>query len=477
MSLEAFTTKVEDGYARSPRRMTEWLDNNYKNELSKASFVITLKNWIMFIYGKDSVGNYLGTKYGENPTIVKRNVEKRINEIEAGIERYLSDLDKRDFLNDYKGFIQWMQNEGYANLTIRMRCGKAKIFFGRQKDPRCKIDDEDWSQIRRTLLPKSTRASTQDDILTKEQLKRVLQHSSVNGRALALFLLSTGARIGESCKLKMRDIDLDSDPPQVNIRETYTKSEVGGRVMWFSEEARDAIIEWHKVRIGRKKRGSGAGPFVTGDKAGPEDLVFNCSVKIFTRHWNESLARAGKGEDPPVLAKRDPSTKIRIHVYHVHTLRKFFRTNMGFKGSYEGKSGVPDVIVHGWMGHKGYLEEAYARGLELLAAIYKENMHIVTVHEVGLDEKTRAEVKEAIEKAEKLAKQVTVDGAYLDMVGEQLDAYAGLSERANEALSGKEKWNLIITAAANLKAEAASSREAIEVAKQLLVTKKTGEEG
>jgi len=468
LSLEASTTKVEDGYARTPRRMTEWLDNNYKKKGSQRPFVFTLKNWIMFIYGKDSLGNYIGIKYGKDQTIVKRNVEKRINEIEAGIERYFSDLDNRDFLNDYKGFIKWMQNEGYANLTIRMRCGKAKIFFGRQ-DPRCKIDDENWSQIKRTLLPKSTRASTQDDILTKEQLKRVLQHSSVQGRAMALFLLSTGARIGESCKLKMEDIDLDSDPPQVNIREKYTKSEVGGRVIWFSEEARDAIIEWHKVRIGRKKRGSGAGLFVTGEKAGPEDLVFNYSVKIFTKHWNESLARADKGEDPPVLAKRDPSTKSKIHVYHVHTLRKFFRTNMGFKGSHEGKSGVPDVIVHGWMGHKGYLEEAYARGLEDLAAIYKENMHIVTVHEVGLDEKTRAEVKEAIERAEKLAKQVTVDRVYIDMVGDQLGAFAGLSENVIEALSGKEKWNLIINKAAQLKADAARSSEEIETAmKQML---------
>lgn len=462
MSLEAFTTKVEDGYARSPRRMTEWLDNNYKNEVSKASFVITLKNWIMFIYGKDSVGNYLGTKYGENPTIVKRNVEKRINEIEAGIERYLSDLDKRDFLNDYKGFIQWMQNEGYANLTIRMRCSKAKIFFGRQKDPRCKIDDEDWSQIRRTLLPKSTRASTQDDILTKEQLKRVLQHSSVNGRALALFLLSTGARIGESCKLKMQDIDLDSDPPQVNIREKYTKSQVGGRVMWFSEEARDAIIEWHKVRIGRKKRGSGAGLFVTGDKAGPEDLVFNCSVKIFTRHWNESLARAGKGEDPPVLAKRDPSTKIRIHVYHVHTLRKFFRTNMGHKGSYEGKAGVPDMIVHAWMGHKAYLSEYDRLGNKGMADIYAENMNVVTVHEVGLDEKSRKKYVKMSEDIDQLEAQISDDTGFLDVLGGRLNI-----PEIRSAVSSDEKKSMIFRAIqkremeiANMKIELLRAEEA-----------------
>ncbi len=476
MSLEASTTKVENGPARSPGRMMAWLDFNYKKEVSKNPFVATLKNWIRYIYGPDSVGNYRGNTYGLKPTIVKRNVEKRINEIEAGLTRYFSDLENRDFLTDYKGFIHWLQNEGYANLTIRLRCSKAKVFFGRQ-DPRCKIDDEDWSQIKRTLLPKSTRASTQDDILTKEQLKRVLQHSDVHGRALALFLLSTGARIGESCKLKMEDIDLYSDPPQVHIREKYTKGEVGGRVMWFSEEARDAIIEWHKSRIGRKKKG-GHGYFLIDDEEGPgpKDLVFNYTETTFNVHWNASLARADKGQNPPVLAKRDPSTKKRIHVFHVHTLRKFFRTNMGFKGSHEGNSGVPDVIVHGWMGHKGYLEEAYARGPELLSEIYKENMHVVTVQEVGLDEKTRAEIKEAIERAEILAKQVTVDGAYIDMVGDQLGAFVGLSADVIEAMSGKAKWTLIINKAAQLKADAArSSKEMDKVTNQLSIMTNEGE--
>ncbi len=111
-----------------------------------------------------------------------------------------------------------------------------------------------------------------------------------------------------------------------------------------------------------------------------------------------------------------------------------------------------------------------------MAALYKENMHVVTVHEVGLDEKTRAEIKEAIERAEILAKQVTVDGVYLDMVGDQLGAFVGLSADVIEALSGKEKWTLIINKAAQLKADAArSSKEMEKVANQLLIMTNEGE--
>ena len=420
MSLEASELprarailKVEDGPALAPGRMTKWLDDNYSINVSKGPYVVALKNWIISIYGRDSVGNYEGLKYGKDKGILKRNKEKRIQEIEAGIEKYFRDLDKRDFLVDYKKFIHWMREEEYANLTIRSMCSKVKLFFGRQ-DPRCKIDDEDWSQIKRNLLPKSTRAATQDDILTKEELRRVLRYLSIHGRALALFLLSTGARIGASCKLKMRDLHLYEYPPRVNIREEYTKGQVGGRVMWFSYEARDAIQEWHEDRKSRKK--AGGGTFLINPKAkevNPEDLVFNYKPKVFNEHWNAGLMKADRGKKPAVLARRDPSTKKRIHVYHTHTLRKFFRTNMGFEGTWKGRSGVPDVIVHGWMGHKAYLEEAYARGNKRMAEIYKENMNVVTIYEVDLTRESVAMKDAYIEKLE--AELARLKEAKIDM--------------------------------------------------------------
>ena len=374
MSLEASITKVENGPALTPGRMMKWLDFNYRKGTTKGSYVTTLKNWIIFRYGEDSVGDYLGLKYASDPGMRKRNKEKRIQEIEEGLERYFSELDDRDFLNDLKEFIHWMGDEGYANLTIQGMCSKVKLFFGRQ-DPRCKIDDDDWKQIKRALLPKSTRAATQDAILTKEQLKRVLQCMSVHGRAMALFLLSTGARIGESCKLTLKDLHLFDNPPWVNIREKYTKGDVGGRQMWFSEEAREAIIEWHEERKTRKKAGDGS-----WDK----NLVFNFKPKVFGSHWNNSLRKADRGKKPAVFARRDPSTMKEIHVYHTHTLRKFFSTNMRL-------AGVPPDTVHAWMGHQAYLTAAYDRQeYGDLSEIYKDNMHVVTVYEEDLSSSTLA---------------------------------------------------------------------------------------
>lgn len=408
-----------------PRRVTNWLNVNYPNERTRFNYYHSLRLWITFIYGENSVVILKDQIYRSHREKLKGDKEKRIKKVEEGIERYFSDLDKRDFLNDYKGFIRWMLKNENASLTIRNRCATNKYFFERQKDKRCKIDKDDWAQIKNTLLPKSTRPSTKDQILTKEQLMTILPHLSIHGKAMTLFLLSTGARIGESCQLRMSDIHLDDDPPWIDILEKYTKGKVGGRKMWMSFEASDAIKDWHFTRTKIDKAGPNAGPY---DK----DSALNYTPKSFNDHWNRALVLADRGADPPVLAKRDNSTKRRVHVFHTHTLRKFFRTNMGVKGTYEGKSGVQDMVVHAWMGHRKYLETYDKLGDEM-SEIYKENMNVVTVRED--------------------AGEIRVDEVLLDGIAEELDAFVGLSEEDILELSVKEKWTLIKVKVAKRKEE------------------------
>lgn len=435
------------------RRIKKWLEANYVNKKTKKNYYAVLKTWVRFKYGEESVTHYSGYNFfGKDRKKRKRDIENRLNEIEDGVERYLSELDEGDFLDDFKEFILWMRNKGYAGLTIKSRTSAIKKFLGRQ-DTRCKIADEDWDQIKRTLIPKSKRAATQDEILTKEQLKFLVQYMSIHVKALAFFLLSTGARIGASCQLKMEDLHLEDDPPWVNIREEYTKGEVGGRVMWFSYEARDAIIEWHKFRKGKKKPG-GFGDY-------DENLVFNFSYRTFACAWNSVLKMADGGQIPPVFARRDPSTKNEVHVYHVHTLRKFFRTNMGMEGSYQGLAGVPDMIVHAWMGHKAYLSEYDRLGNKGMADIYAENMNVVTVYEKTIDEQARAEAKAAMKEAKSLSNQVIVEGAFIDMVGDEANVFDGMSERSIDALSGKEKLQLIMNAVLKMKKTDPTDQDAV----------------
>ncbi len=418
---------LESSLEIHPRRLTKWLDKNYTNKHTRYNFQQSIKNWLKCVYGSDSLTDY---KYGRldlDREIMERNAEERIKEIDEGLERYFSELDDRDFTDDFKKFIHWMLNEEYSPLSIRSMCSKSKVFFARQKDPRCKIDEDDWANMKMTLIPKTTRASTQDDILTREELKIVLENLSIHGKDLALFLLSTGVRVGAACQLQMEDINLDLDPPEVIIRTKYTKGNVGGRVMWMSYEARDAIKLWHKTRLVKNKRGS----FEKFDKK----LVFNLNKNIFSKMWNLALKKADRGQVSAILSKRDSSTKNRIHVYHVHTLRKFFRTNMGL-------AGATDMVVHAWMGHKPYLNEYDRLGRKRMSEIYKEHMYAVTVYDAEL--KSRSEIKKLTEDSEKQERQIMRteerERAHLDMRLEQMDAFAGMSYEKRESMTITEKW-------------------------------------
>lgn len=77
------------------------------------------------------------------------------------------------------------------------------------------IPEYRWRAVRRRLLPPAKEA-TIDKAGAHEEWKRILY--DVRGRSLYLFLLSIGARIGETLKLKIADLELDADPLMAHIR-------------------------------------------------------------------------------------------------------------------------------------------------------------------------------------------------------------------------------------------------------------------
>lgn len=276
----------------------------------------------------------------------------RVKKIEHGIENYLSE--ERVFYDDINTYVRWLNANTYAPKSSHCYVSMVKKFFSRQG---YKLTEEQWEDISNLLPPNKTR--TIDKILTKKQLRSVLSHLGVYMRPLTLFLVSTGARIGETLQLKVGDLELDHDPPQVTIRPQYTKKEVGGRVMWFSYEARDSIKEWLKVKDLRTKK-SGQ-PFT-------KELLFGISARLVSHNWIRALEKAG-------FSETDPSTKVKVHVYHIHTLRKFFSTQMSDVGK------VQEAIIHAWMGHAAYLATAYKRHSAVkLAEMYKNVMPAVSVY-------------------------------------------------------------------------------------------------
>jgi len=345
--------------------VTEWLENNFRIEGTRNQYKGALLNFLQSVYGEDEYTS--------------------IHQIDEGVGRYLKEKEI-NFLGDLKKLVRFMDSKGYAPMTINGTATVVKVFFEEHEH---EISKKEWKQLRR-LLPPSV-AITQDKILTKEQTRRVLAHLPINGRAIALFLLSSGSRTGETLKLKKENLDLDADPPEATFRATTTKKGVGGRTVFMSYEARDMIKEWLAIKDSRFKTG-GHGKY-------PKDLVFGISNRGFQSMWNLALKKAS-------LATRDSETN--IHVYHVHTLRKFFETNMSL-------AGVPNDIYEAWMGHTGYLGGAYKRySKQQTAKIYKKHMNAVTIYGSSID-------SEFMKKLSAIEEEVKTKDAELSKVNEMLD--------------------------------------------------------
>ncbi len=210
-------------------------------------------------------------------------------------------------------------------------------------------------------MPKRVRAETRDKKPTKTMLKKILNYADLKARAQTLFLLSSGARIGETLQLVKDDFDFNSDPPRVHIRAEITKGGVGERTTYFSYEAKDAIQDWLKIKDTLTKRGT------SGDFSGERVFPWNSASARFM--WNLACDKAGIGD-------RDKRTKRRV--YHLHSLRKFFRTKIGLELD----------ITHALMGHAEYLDDAYLRLEEEgeIAVAYLEAMPNVSVYQVEAPE-------------------------------------------------------------------------------------------
>jgi integrase len=239
----------------------------------------------------------------------------------------------------------------------------------------------------KVVLPRS-HTITEDEAPKTEEVKKVLLHCDIRGKALITMLASSGMRVGELLNLRVKDVDFSHHPTLINIRAEITKDKQA-RYVFISDEATEFLKEWLGDRINN-----------------PDDYIFYSgyfSVKGFKErkrrnepmsYWNadaiftNALKRAG-------LYKKDEHGRDKIHL---HCLRKFFFTRM-----------LPILgrdITEALMGHKLFLDYSYRRYTrEEMAEFYKKGMKAVTIL-TPPPEVSREEVEKMME--------LTKFGSYLD---------------------------------------------------------------
>jgi integrase/recombinase XerD len=140
---------------------------------------------------------------------------------------------------DVEAFIEHEQDRGLKMSTVKTRLAVLKAFF-RFLLERGFVEQDVFPWKMKIKLPE-----TLPRAMDPEDVDRLLSAPlSVRDRAMILLLLRTGMRIGELLNTKIRDVSLREQ--KILIYEAE-KNRLG-RVVYFSDDAREALEAWLSVR-------------------------------------------------------------------------------------------------------------------------------------------------------------------------------------------------------------------------------------
>jgi integrase/recombinase XerD len=140
---------------------------------------------------------------------------------------------------DIEAFVEQQQDRGLKIKSVRNRLVGVYSFIQFLVDNDLFVTDILSKKIRLKLPDSLPRAIDPQDI---KALLSVLDHP--RNRAMFLLLLRTGMRIGELLDLRPSDVNLQEQKVMIYIGEKNYR----GRVVYFSDDAREALEEWLKVR-------------------------------------------------------------------------------------------------------------------------------------------------------------------------------------------------------------------------------------
>ena len=362
-------------------------------------------------HAKSNLRLFLGSALGRKLTA---------DTLEAAGEQYFTE--KRDYQTDVETFFKSIRQ--YAPKSINMILSFTKGFLGRNG---VKFDEYYWRDLKgKHKGLKGNRPLTEDQAPTPEILRKILQFLPLHGRAFALAASSSGMRLGEALRLRLSDIELDKEPVRIHIRREYTKSGLA-RPSFLSTEAVDVLREWLKIRdewLQAASRKSHLYP-----KGAKDDGIFPFSNGTIYAMWHAALKKSG-------YADRDPTTK--IYKFHLHTLRKYFRSRLP-------RGGVPVDVTQSIMGEEGYLSPEYRRlkdDPETMAKMYKQGEPYLAVFSnqtemYGFREETRGlrlQIQDLKERLQQQEEKVRRANAKYQVETEEL---------LKELVNHPQFWNLL----------------------------------
>ena len=158
------------------------------------------------------------------------NVDKIIEQLKNG------ELDPYDILNDFCLFIQNNYNS-ISGATFRDKIITVKTFL--------EYNDIEISPRKfkiKVRFPKSV--LKHKEALDKNDIVQILNGcSDIKLKTYVMLLAVTGARATEALSIRLKDLDLESNPAKLGIRGEFTKTKVD-RHIFITKELKEQIQKW-----------------------------------------------------------------------------------------------------------------------------------------------------------------------------------------------------------------------------------------
>jgi len=294
-----------------------------------------------------------------------------LNQFFEKINKNPEDYFKEDqtYKQDVLKYFQYLQN--IKSNSIYSKLTAVKMFFNYYKKwhdiPIPEIPFED------ILKNVSTKRVSIKRTLTKQQLKEILTHATAKEKALFLTALTTGLRISELLSIRLKDVDLSKSPMPIEIRATDTKTG-NPRIVFTTEEAKQAIKEWLKIREDYIHSKRHRGMHLKGHEINPRDKVslFPYKKETASQMWRTLTKKAGYNQKDKVIKNRQ--------VYTIHSLRRYFRNTIGRVID----SDIAEILI----GHQSHNETKHAYldyTEQQLAEEYKKAMPKLNIFDTDID--------------------------------------------------------------------------------------------
>lgn len=293
-------------------------------------FVVTREQWIETCYNRSGSENtkQMGIDMLKIFDLYNKTLDKTEDEILGELKRIQKEPELYIYLNN---FVQFLVSRNLVRNSIDINLSFLKSYL---RSHGIRIYSEDAKQF--IKLPK--RIIELRPALTAKIIKQLVVKADDEMRALLLVLASSGMRISEALQLRVKDIDLKSNPATLKIRAKTTKTRRERQGFISSEAVRHLILSNKE----------------------PDDYVF-CETYsksiLIVKEQNFDKLRQVCG----LLDKYDDDK--RYHV-NIHAFRSFFHT--------QATRILGGDIAHALLGHHKYLDQYFRLTPEEQKELYKK---------------------------------------------------------------------------------------------------------